>query len=53
MADYALALQRPELNIVKREKWTEADLDELPAEKPDVFDQKAGQPRERWSVCGA
>jgi hypothetical protein len=34
MADYALALQRPELNIVKREKWTEADLDELPVEEP-------------------
>jgi hypothetical protein len=41
--DYALARQRPELNIVKREKWTEADLAELPAEEPDVFDRKAGE----------
>jgi len=28
---------------VKRERWIEADLDELPAEEPDVFDRKAGQ----------
>ncbi len=39
MADYALAIQRPELNVVKREKC-EADLDELPAEEPDVFDKR-------------
>ncbi len=43
MVDYALARQRPELNIVKREKWTEADLAELPAEEPDVFDRKSGE----------
>jgi putative transposase len=35
--------QRKELNVVKRERWTEADLDELPAEEPDGFDRKAGQ----------
>ena len=28
---------------MKRERWTEADLDELPAEEPDVFDRKAGE----------
>jgi hypothetical protein len=44
MVDYALARQRPELNIMKREKCTEADLDERPAEEPDVFERKAGQP---------
>jgi hypothetical protein len=43
LLDYALARQRKELNVVKRERWTEADLDELPAEEPDVFDRKAGQ----------
>lgn len=41
--DYALARQRAELSLVKRERWTEADLDELPAEEPDVFERKAGQ----------
>ena len=34
---------RPELNIVKREKWSEADVDELPAEEPDVFERKSGE----------
>src|SRR3984893_8489138 len=43
LLDYALARRRKELNVVKRERWTEADLDELPAEEPDVFDRKAGQ----------
>lgn len=42
LVDYALARQRPELNIMKREKWTEADLDKLPAEEPAEFDRKAG-----------
>ena len=32
--------QRKELNVVKRERWTEADLDELPAEEPDGFRPK-------------
>jgi Putative DNA-binding domain len=41
--DYALARQRPELNIVKHEKWTEVDVDELPAEEPDVFERKSGE----------
>jgi hypothetical protein len=40
---YALARQRPELNIVKRERWTEDDLDVLPAEEPDIFERKSGQ----------
>jgi Putative DNA-binding domain len=43
LLDYALARQRPDLNIVKREKWTEADVDELPAEEPDVFERKSGE----------
>jgi hypothetical protein len=43
LVEYALARQRPELNIVKREKWTEADVDELPAEEPDVFERKSGE----------
>jgi hypothetical protein len=40
---YALARQRPELNIVKRERWTEDDLDVLPAEEPDIFERKRGE----------
>jgi predicted HTH transcriptional regulator len=43
LVEYALARQRPELNIVKREKWTEADVDALPAEEPDVFERKSGE----------
>jgi hypothetical protein len=43
LVEYALARQRPGLNIVKREKWTEADVDELPAEEPDVFERKSGE----------
>jgi hypothetical protein len=41
LVEYALARQRPELNIVKREKWTEADVDALPAEEPDMFERKS------------
>jgi Putative DNA-binding domain len=40
---YALARQRPELNIVKRERWTEGDLNVLPAEEPDIFERKSGE----------
>jgi predicted HTH transcriptional regulator len=40
--DYTLSRQRKELNIVKRERWTEAELEDLPAEEPDVFERKAG-----------
>jgi Putative DNA-binding domain len=29
--------------MVKRESWTEADLDSLPAEEPDLFERKAGK----------
>jgi Putative DNA-binding domain len=43
VVDYALARLRPELNLVKGEKWTEADLDGLPVEEPDAFDRKAGR----------
>jgi len=28
---------------VKRERWTEAELEDLPTEKPDVFDRKSGK----------
>src|ERR1700730_14143539 len=45
-----LARRRKELNVVKQERWTEADLDELPAEEPDVFDRKAGQHFETGQV---
>jgi hypothetical protein len=31
------------LNIVKRERWTEAELEDLPTEEPDVFDRKSGR----------
>jgi hypothetical protein len=40
--DEALARQRKELSIVKRESWTEADLSNLPGGEPDVFDRKSG-----------
>jgi hypothetical protein len=43
MTDYALSRQREELNVVKREHWTEADLDSLPAGEPDAFDRKSGR----------
>jgi hypothetical protein len=42
-ANEALARQRKELNLVKRESWTEADLGNLPEGEPDVFDRKSGQ----------
>jgi hypothetical protein len=41
--DYTLSRQREELNIVKRERWTEAELEDLPTEEPDVFDRKSGR----------
>ena len=43
LVDAALARQRKELNSVKRESWTEADLGNLPEFEPDVFDRKSGQ----------
>jgi hypothetical protein len=43
LIDYALARQRRDLNIVKRENWTEAELYELPAEELDAFDRKSGR----------
>jgi hypothetical protein len=43
LIEFALAKQSPELSIVKREKWTETDLDGLPIEEPELFDRKAGQ----------
>ena len=43
MTDYALSRQREESNVVKREHWTEADLDSLPAGEPDAFDRKSGR----------
>jgi hypothetical protein len=41
--EYLLARQCEELDLVKREKWTESELDDLPAEEPDNFDRKAGR----------
>lgn len=40
---YSLARQCKELDLVKREKWTEGELDDLPAEEPDNFDRKSGR----------
>jgi Putative DNA-binding domain len=41
--DYTISRQRKELHIVTRERWTEAELEALPAEEPDVFERKAGK----------
>jgi predicted HTH transcriptional regulator len=41
--DYTLSRQREELNIVKRERWTEAELEDLPTEESDVFERKSGK----------
>jgi hypothetical protein len=43
LVHHALARQQKELNLVKRESWTEADLGNLPEGEPDVFDRKSGQ----------
>ena len=40
---YSLARQCQELNLVKRERWLEADLEALPREEPDMFDRKSGR----------
>jgi hypothetical protein len=40
--EYGLTRQAKELNIVKRDKWTEEDLDNLPSGEPDIFDRKSG-----------
>src|SRR3954469_21036277 len=40
---YSLARQQENLNMVKRDKWTEADVLALAAEEPDKFERKAGQ----------
>jgi hypothetical protein len=29
--------------LIKREKWTDSELDDLPAEEPDKFERKAGR----------
>jgi predicted HTH transcriptional regulator len=42
-AEQALARQRRELNVVKREHWKESDLENLPEGEPDVFDRKSGR----------
>jgi Putative DNA-binding domain len=43
LGQYLLARQSEGLDLVKREKWTESELDDLPAEEPDNFDRKAGK----------
>jgi hypothetical protein len=43
LVEYALSEQCPKLNIMKRERWTKADVDALPAEKPDVFERKSAE----------
>lgn len=39
----ALARQNVEFDLVKRDRWTEADIEALPAEEPDIFDRKSGR----------
>jgi Putative DNA-binding domain len=41
--EYILARQCRGLSVVKRERWSERDLTDLPAEEPDKFDRKAGR----------
>ena len=43
ISQYALSRQREDSNVVKRERWTEADVDELPAGEHDDFDRKSGR----------
>lgn len=43
LSEYILARQCRGLNVVKRERWSESDLTDLPAEEPDKFDRKAGR----------
>ena len=38
-----LLRQDRNLHMVKRERWTEDDLDALASEEPDTFDRKSGQ----------
>ena len=38
----SLVRQRSDMNSVKREKWTEADLDALPLGEHDYFERKSG-----------
>ena len=42
-AGNALARQSPGFEM-KRDRWSEADIDELPGEETDAFDRKAGAP---------
>lgn len=42
-ATTAIERQSVELNVVKRERWTEADVDALPAGEHDYFERKSGQ----------
>jgi hypothetical protein len=41
--EYILARQCRGLSVVKRERWSERDLTDLPAEEPDKFDRKASR----------
>jgi hypothetical protein len=43
ISQYALSRQRKDSNVVKRERWTEADVDDLPAGEHDDFDRKSGR----------
>jgi len=39
----AIERQSVELNVLKRERWTEADMNALPAGEHDYFERKSGQ----------
>ena len=39
----SLLRQEISMNMIKREKWTEADVDALPAGEHDYFERKSGQ----------
>lgn len=39
----ALQHQAVDLNVIKRERWTEADVDALPTGEHDYFERKSGQ----------
>lgn len=43
LGQYVIDRQSEGLNLVKREKWIESELDDLPAEEPENFDRKAGR----------
>ena len=40
---YSLARQQFDLNMTKRDRWTEDDVVRLPSEEPDIFERKGGK----------